>query len=130
MLNVAERGQGWAVDVGRLTKAVIICWYVVFVSAVGTVIDCEEAAVGEEMFRMKCYKLVFRVDEAWYGELVFDPISVNHRIMSKRRVLTLGARSGASPTSSSSSWRRSLSAWTMLISPSNVGADAVIAMKA
>ena len=62
----------WAVDVGRLTKAVIICWYIVFVSAVGAVIDCEEAAVGEKMFRMKCYKLVFRVDEAGYRELVFD----------------------------------------------------------
>ena len=126
---MAERGQGRAVDVGRLTKAVIICWHIVFVSAVGTVINCEEAAVGEKMFRMKCYKLVFRVDKAWYGEL-YDKISGNHRTMSMRRVLTLSARSGASPTSSSSSWRRSLSAWTMSISPSSVGADAVIAMKA
>ena len=118
----------WAVDVGQLTKTVIICWYIVCVSAVGMVINCEEAAVGEKMFRMKCYKLVFQVDEAWYGEL-FDKISVNHRIRSKRRVLTLSTHSGASPTSSSSSWQQSLSAWTMLISPLSVGADAVITMK-
>lgn len=51
-MHVAERWQRRAINVGRLAKAVIICWYIVFVGAVGAVIDCEEAAAGEEMIRM------------------------------------------------------------------------------
>jgi hypothetical protein len=51
-MYVAERWQGRAVNVARLAKAVIICCYIVFVSTVGAVIDCEGAAAGEEMFRM------------------------------------------------------------------------------
>jgi len=51
-MHVAERWQGRAVNVTRLAKAVIICWYIVFVSTAGAVIDGEEAAAREKMFRM------------------------------------------------------------------------------
>jgi hypothetical protein len=51
MMHMAGMWQGRAINIRRLAKAVIICWYIVSVSTVGAVMNCEEAAAGKEMFR-------------------------------------------------------------------------------